>query len=908
MSVSKEPLNIRNNNPGNLRFAGQEGATPGEGGFARFESREAGLNAMRRQIELDTQKRGMNLNDFINKYAPPSENKTQNYVDFVANRAGLDPRSTVPAEKIADVQRAMVEMEGGPRSMNYFYASSAAPTPAPAAAAPKPEPTRVAQAPRTTKQDIGSLPDNYRAALAANYLADTEEESITEKAMELLEASGQTGGGSSGGGGYLAKAFPMAGGKAVDPFQFVLQPEQEQPAPRKTLPRMPRMMAEGGEAKKSFGEFLRDEAAGPLEAGATLATGALSGMVAPFYGVYKNLTSGKYGTPEGVRIAEEAAGKVLESGTYMPRSERGQEMLQTVGKVLERSKVPPLVPEAVGLQVAPGAARFLKDKIDSGPDAFRRTLESAIPQPQAMTSAGPIDLPREPIAQAPQNLAEPTLTYAVKPGGGVVDSRDPLNLIKGNVYNQISERYEARTGERPPSFDVYENIPEGENLGAIQSWLDSKGKTYFEKQYGSPNDPLLKAFEKGSFTPRIVAQNEEFFADMAGNDPNLVSELSRARALTTSDNPADQVKGRQLLTTLYDQATPITTYLPKQAVQNRLINPQYRDSIAQYIREEMDLGFDDLKPAEMDAILDGYASTGVLSSNAPFFETQINEAVTANVLDTMAKQIKVQGGMTGARFGAEGVDFDGLRGTALGLPNVAENIRRGEPIIAVDDAATSRLFSRQELVGYMLDNPKETWENLSLPELVLKVENSFSKTTDPFEVAKRIDNYRPVTKEQRLMGSAMALPLKDSVLGKGAHWREITDTGGVAIEGRLLKHCLSEDEKYANFLENDLSKFFGLRDKDGKSYATIQIDRLGQDQQGPVANVRQIKGYKNKAVGKEYEKEIMSFLRDYESKLGVPLRYTEAEDYLPPEVRPLRNPQNFAKGGMVDKPLYDRAR
>ena len=154
----------------------------------------------------------------------------------------------------------------------------------------------------------------------------------------------------------------------------------------------------------------------------------------------------------------------------------------------------------------------------------------------------------------------------------------------------------------------------------------------------------------------------------------------------------------------------------------------------------------------------------------------------------------------------------------------------------------------------------------------------------------------------------MALPLQDSVLGKGASWREITDPGGVAIEGRLLKHCLSQDEKYTNFLENDLSKFFGLRVKDGKSYATIQIDRLGQDQQGPFANVRQIKGYKNKAVGKEYEKEIMSFLRDYESKLGVPLRYTEAETYLPPEVRPLRNPQNFAKGGMVDKPLYDRAR
>ena len=36
----------RNNNPGNLKFAGQPGATRGEGGFAKFPTREAGMAAM----------------------------------------------------------------------------------------------------------------------------------------------------------------------------------------------------------------------------------------------------------------------------------------------------------------------------------------------------------------------------------------------------------------------------------------------------------------------------------------------------------------------------------------------------------------------------------------------------------------------------------------------------------------------------------------------------------------------------------------------------------------------------------------------------------------------------------------------------------------------------------------------
>ena len=42
-----------NNNPGNLVFANQKGATLGKGGFAKFKSANAGFEALRQQIELD---------------------------------------------------------------------------------------------------------------------------------------------------------------------------------------------------------------------------------------------------------------------------------------------------------------------------------------------------------------------------------------------------------------------------------------------------------------------------------------------------------------------------------------------------------------------------------------------------------------------------------------------------------------------------------------------------------------------------------------------------------------------------------------------------------------------------------------------------------------------------------------
>jgi hypothetical protein len=122
VTTKKAPLSVRNNNPGNLRYAGQPGAVKDANGYARFETPEAGRAAMRRQLNLDMQRRGMNLTQALNKYAPPSDNNpTDKYIDFVANRVGIDPTKPIPRNKMAAIQRAMVEFEGGKRAVRAFY-------------------------------------------------------------------------------------------------------------------------------------------------------------------------------------------------------------------------------------------------------------------------------------------------------------------------------------------------------------------------------------------------------------------------------------------------------------------------------------------------------------------------------------------------------------------------------------------------------------------------------------------------------------------------------------------------------------------------------------------------------------------------------------------------------------------
>lgn len=92
-----------NNNPGNLRFAGQIGASQGQGGFAKFDSPEAGLKALQSQIQLDAS-RGHTLASFISKFAPPTENNTTQYISQAMANLGVSkdtPISKIPTDKLA---------------------------------------------------------------------------------------------------------------------------------------------------------------------------------------------------------------------------------------------------------------------------------------------------------------------------------------------------------------------------------------------------------------------------------------------------------------------------------------------------------------------------------------------------------------------------------------------------------------------------------------------------------------------------------------------------------------------------------------------------------------------------------------------------------------------------------------
>ena len=103
-----------NNNPGNLRFAGQAGAIQGQGGFAKFSTPEAGYNALLNQIKLDAD-RGHTLASFVTKYAPPSENDTALYIKQIAQALSANPNTRLGELDIQKLGKAMALKESSTR-------------------------------------------------------------------------------------------------------------------------------------------------------------------------------------------------------------------------------------------------------------------------------------------------------------------------------------------------------------------------------------------------------------------------------------------------------------------------------------------------------------------------------------------------------------------------------------------------------------------------------------------------------------------------------------------------------------------------------------------------------------------------------------------------------------------------
>lgn len=100
-----DPRGIRNNNPGNIDFLSQPYAVKEprtfqvpRPRFAKFDTMDHGLQALAKQIQLYFS-RGINTTaKIIHTWAPPTENHTGDYADFVAGKMGVPVNAVISCD------------------------------------------------------------------------------------------------------------------------------------------------------------------------------------------------------------------------------------------------------------------------------------------------------------------------------------------------------------------------------------------------------------------------------------------------------------------------------------------------------------------------------------------------------------------------------------------------------------------------------------------------------------------------------------------------------------------------------------------------------------------------------------------------------------------------------------------
>lgn len=245
-----------------------------------------------------------------------------------------------------------------------------------------------------------------------------------------------------------------------------------------------RMAAEEAAKPARQPQTVTDKLVGAGETALTVATGATTGTAGMVGGMVKGLAGavmdGKFGTQEGVRQVEQAAGEGMAALTYEPRTEAGREQTAAVGEVMAATvPVMGLTAElgAIGRGAAAaatgardlsaGSAARIRQAAPAIADRVERTLRRnpapAAPTPGTRASGGSAgtDMATQ-RTQVAENLPVPIKLTEGQATRNPDQLRFENETAKGNYGGAIRDRYADQNAGLQKNFEA---------------WVDQTGKT-----------------------------------------------------------------------------------------------------------------------------------------------------------------------------------------------------------------------------------------------------------------------------------------------------------------------------------------------------------------------------------------------------------------------------------------------
>ena len=271
---------------------------------------------------------------------------------------------------------------------------------------------------------------------------------------------------------------------------------------------------------------IMDRLGAVLEVPATMATGLVSSAAAAPYGLYKGITSGKYGTPEGVQIGQREAQAFQESNTYQPRTETAQDVLGGMARVL--SAAPPTL-GATGsalTALAPAAAGQMRAAVAPAAAATQQRMAALLTPKSTMMGGGAASADEALVRQQralgqgiPLTKGQQLQDFAQQQFESDVVKQNPdlakgLQEFKTQQKKDIQGRFEQLIDQTGVDVDV----SNPRKVGAI---VDSALVKKFEDKQKLVNDAYQKARDAGE--TKAVVDTSRLDQWLADNAPEAIS-------------------------------------------------------------------------------------------------------------------------------------------------------------------------------------------------------------------------------------------------------------------------------------------------------------------------------------------------------------------------------------------------
>jgi len=260
---------------------------------------------------------------------------------------------------------------------------------------------------------------------------------------------------------------------------------------------------------------------GAIETGAGLVSGIVNAPIVEAAKIYGTLTSGKFGTPEGIRAGEEFGNQFQRKNLYAPRTEEGQQYLQTISEAAAKTGM-----QGVPLPMLADLSRGVSTATRAAP------LSTAVKMPfDKQIQAKRERLSAESYAKAPQldAIAEA--------------QRLKLALNPVDIENSISARaYSAAAGPRGPEALAKVNQPRVTEIAKNELGIDST-TSLTSDSYKQARANLAAPYDEVRKLPKMVAdettiknlnelrRNENLLGDK-GTAKKVNKEIDKAIAST----------------------------------------------------------------------------------------------------------------------------------------------------------------------------------------------------------------------------------------------------------------------------------------------------------------------------------------------------------------------------------------